>query len=119
MGPFFPHFPPIPAKAGTHPSTIATAGRWVPAVAGMVEMGLIDRQASEAGALAAEGGDAGLGAPEDQGVDVVGALVGVDGFEVHDMADDVEFVVDAVAAMHVARQPRDLQSLAAIVALEH
>ena len=39
---------------------------------------------------------------EDQGVDVVGAFVGVYGFEVHDVADDVVFVGDAVAAVHVA-----------------
>src|SRR5437016_858109 len=61
--------------------------------------------------------DAGLRAAEDQGVDVVGALVGVDGLQVGQHAHDVEFVGDAVAAVHVARKPRDVERLAAIVAL--
>src|SRR5437667_2537301 len=65
----------------------------------------------------AEGGDAGLGAAEDEGVDVVRALVGVGRLEVHDMADDVELVDDAVAAVHVARDPGDVEGLAAGVAL--
>ena len=59
-----------------------------------------------------EGLDAGLGAAQDQGVDVVGALVGVDRLEVHDVADDVVLVGDAVAAVHVARHPRDVERLA-------
>src|SRR5712672_2730148 len=61
--------------------------------------------------------DPGLGAAENQGVDVVGALVGVDGLEVRQHAHDVELVGDAVAAMHVAREARDVERLAAIVAL--
>src|SRR5258706_15502661 len=51
--------------------------------------------------------DARLRAAQDQGVDVVRALVGVDGLEVHDVADHVVFVGDAVAAGHVARHPPD------------
>ena len=39
-----------------------------------------------------EGLDAGLGAAEDEGVDVVGALVGVDGLQVEDVADHVVLV---------------------------
>src|SRR5579883_1774295 len=65
-----------------------------------------------------EGGDAGLGAAEDEGVDVVRALIGVDRLQIHDVADDVVLVRDAVAAMHVARRPGDLQCLAAAVALQ-
>jgi hypothetical protein len=42
----------IPAKAETHASTIATAERWVPAFAGMAEMGLIDRKNLRIGAQA-------------------------------------------------------------------
>jgi len=58
-------------------------------------------------------------AAEDQRMDVVRALVGVDGFQIHQMADHVKFVVDAVAAMHVAGEPGDVERLAAIVALQH
>src|SRR5689334_24947596 len=71
------------------------------------------------GALSAESGNAGLGAAEDQRVDVVRALVSVDGLQVDQMSDDVELVVDAVAAVHVAGEPGDIERLAAIVALEH
>src|SRR3954470_18491833 len=61
--------------------------------------------------------DAGLRPPEDQGMDVMGPLIGVDRLEIDHVADDVELVRDAVAAMHVARHPGDVQRLAAIVAL--
>src|SRR5205085_368535 len=59
--------------------------------------------------------DAGLCAAEDQRMDVVRALVGIDGFEVRQHAHYVELVGDAVAAVHVARKPRDVERLAAIV----
>src|SRR5229473_2928419 len=58
-----------------------------------------------------------LRAPQDERVDVVRALVGVDGLEVAQHAHHVEFVGDAVAAVHVARDARDVERLAAIVAL--
>ena len=45
----------------------------------------------------------GLRAAENQRVDVVRAFVRVDRLEVHHVADHVEFVGDAVAAVHVAR----------------
>ena len=66
--------------------------------------------------------DAGLvqardGAAENPGVDVVGAFVGVHCFEIHGVADDMELVRDAVAAVHVTRHPGVLQRLAAVVAL--
>ena len=48
----------------------------------------------------------------------MGAFVGVDGFEVHDMADDMVFIRDAVAAVHVSRFAGDGERFAAIVALE-
>ena len=41
---------------------------------------------------AGEGLQPGLGPPQDQGVDVVGPFIGIHGFQVHDVADDVEFV---------------------------
>src|SRR3954470_14944660 len=62
--------------------------------------------------------DAGLGAAEDQRVNVVRALVSVDGFEIAQHAHHVKLVGDAVAAMHVAGEARDVEGLAAIVALE-
>ena len=46
--------------------------------------------------------DAGNGAAENQGVDVVGTFVGIDGFQVRGVAHHVIFNLDAVAAMHVA-----------------
>src|SRR5208282_4837307 len=64
-----------------------------------------------------EGRDAGLGAAQDQGVHVVRALVGVDRLEVEQVPDDVEFVDDAVTAVHIARRARDIERLAAGVAL--
>ena len=45
-------------------------------------------------------------------------LVGVDGLQVHDVADDVVLVRDAVAAQHVAGVAGDVQRLAARVALD-
>src|SRR5215471_3575148 len=62
--------------------------------------------------------DPGLGATEDQRVNVVRAFVGVDGLEIAQHAHHVELVRYAVAAMDVARHARDLERLAAIVALE-
>src|SRR5690606_32678234 len=43
---------------------------------------------------------------------------GVHGFQVHHVADHVVFVADAVAAVHVTGHTGDLQSFAAVVALE-
>src|SRR2546429_97547 len=67
--------------------------------------------------LTGEGLDAGLRAPEDQRVDIVRAFVGIDHLQVDDVADDAELVGDAVAAQHIAREARDLERLAARVAL--
>ena len=60
----------------------------------------------------------GLRAAQDQGVDVVGALVRVDGLEVLRVSHHVVVVLNAVAAVHVAGKPRDIECLAAIVALD-
>jgi len=62
-------------------------------------------------------GAAGLRPPQHQGMDIVGALIGVDGFQVQHMPHHMIVVGDAVAAMHVAGGARDLQRLAGIVAL--
>ncbi len=49
----------------------------------------------------------GLRPAQNQRVDVVGAFIGVDGFEVHHMADDAVFVRHAIAAVHVAEAQRN------------
>src|SRR5208283_4758375 len=79
-------------------------------------LGTCEHIPDNSGQLAGEGGDAGLGAPQDQGVDVVGAFVSVDRLQVHHVADHVVLVGDAVAAMHVAGGAGDVERLAAIVA---
>ncbi len=60
----------------------------------------------------------GNGATQNQGMDVVRALVGVDRLEVQHVAHDVEFFRYAVAAVHVARGAGDVEGLAAVVALD-
>mmetsp|Transcript_55833 Transcript_55833/g.147605 ORF Transcript_55833/g.147605 Transcript_55833/m.147605 type:complete len:211 (+) Transcript_55833:209-841(+) len=57
--------------------------------------------------------------PENQRVDVVGALVGVDCLEIAGVPHDVALVGHAVAAQHVAGLSRDVEGLAARVALHH
>lgn len=51
-------------------------------------------------------------------MDIVRAFVRVDGLEVHDVADDVVLVADAVASEHVPGLPRNVQRLPARVALD-
>src|SRR4051794_32498801 len=62
--------------------------------------------------------NAGLGAAEDQRMNVMRALVGVDRLQVGQHPHYVELVRDAVATVHVARHAGDVERLAAIVALE-
>ena len=50
-------------------------------------------------------------------MDIMRAFVGVDRFEVHHVADDLIFLGNPVAAMHVAGLTGDIQSLADIVTL--
>ena len=49
---------------------------------------------------------------QDEGVDVVRALVSVDSFKVHHVPDDVVLIMDAVAAEHVPRSASNSQGLA-------
>ena len=65
------------------------------------------------------GGDPRDPLAEDQRVDVVGALVGLHGLEVHHVAADRVLVGDAVRAEHVARHARDLERPVDVVALAH
>src|SRR5665213_1025790 len=60
---------------------------------------------------------AGDGAPQDQGVDVVGAFVGVDRLQVRGVAHDMVLAGDAVAAVHIPRDAGNFQRFAAVVAL--
>src|SRR3546814_18343972 len=71
------------------------------------------------GFISGKGADAGDRPAEDQGVDIVRALVSVHRFEVHRVADDMIFGRDTVAAVHVACAPRDIVLLAPIVSLVH
>src|SRR3546814_15281849 len=70
------------------------------------------------GFISGKGADAGDRPAEDQGVDIVRALVSVHRFEVHRVADDMIFGRDTVAAVPVAGDPPDTERLAAIVPLE-
>src|SRR5581483_6752708 len=63
---------------------------------------LFRQQQTIAASFAAERLDPGLRAAEDESVDVVRALVGVDDLEVEHVAHDAELVGDAVAPEHVA-----------------
>lgn len=56
---------------------------------------------------------------QDERVDVVRAFVRVHGFQIDSVADDVVLVREAVAAEHVTCVARDLDRLAARVALHH
>ncbi|NRP42849.1 hypothetical protein XMM3392_003260 [Aliiroseovarius sp. xm-m-339-2] len=49
---------------------------------------------------------------------VMGAFIGVHRLKVHHVTDHVEVLADAVAAMHVTGQTRNIQRLATIVALD-
>ena len=49
---------------------------------------------------------------------VMRSLIGIDRLQVCGVAHHVEFGTNSVAAMHVARDPGDIQRLAAIVALD-
>src|SRR5207253_4931 len=66
------------------------------------------RRAAFAAGRSEERLNPGLRPAEDQGVDIVGALIGVDSFQVAQHAHHMKFVGDAVAAVHVARGARDL-----------
>ena len=63
--------------------------------------------------LSTERLDPRLSPAEDQRMDIMRTFIGVDDFEVNEMANHPVFVADAVAAEHIARQPGDVQRLAA------
>ena len=62
--------------------------------------------------------DSGDGAAKDQRMDVVGAFISIDGFKVGGVAHHVIFDLNSVGAVHIARHPRDIERLAAIVAFD-
>ena len=68
--------------------------------------------------LVCEGGDASDASAHYQGVDVVRALVGVDGLEVHHVPDDVVLIAHPVPPEHVPALPGDGERLAAVVPLQ-
>src|SRR5438045_9640387 len=57
-------------------------------------------------------------AAQDQGVDVMGAFIGVHGFQIRGVSYHVLFNLDAVAAMLVASHACDVERFAAILALD-
>ena len=67
---------------------------------------------------ALESGNPGDCPAHDQGVDIMGAFIGVDRLQVGRVAHDLELGADAVAAVHVAGDAGDVERLAAIVALD-
>jgi len=56
---------------------------------------------------------------KDQGMDVVGAFIGVHGLQVRHHAHDVVLVNDTVATKHVTSNSGNVEGLATIVALDH
>ena len=66
-----------------------------------------------------KGGDAGDALADDQAMNVVGALVGVDGFEVVHVAHDAVIVHDAVGAQDVARLAGGFQGHPHVVHFQH
>src|SRR6185312_2172995 len=62
--------------------------------------------------------NSGDGAPEDQGMDVVRAFVGIHDFQIDQMPCNAEFVRNTVSTQHVARHASDVQCLAAGIALD-
>jgi hypothetical protein len=69
--------------------------------------------------LPSVGGDAGYALADDEGVDVVGAFVGLYRFEVHHVAHDGVVVGDAVGAEDVAREAGAFEGHPDVVALGH
>src|SRR5690606_22879699 len=61
---------------------------------------------------------AGLGAAEDQRMNVVRTFIGIHGLQVLGVAHDAISDLDAVATMHVARHASDVERLATVVALD-
>jgi hypothetical protein len=53
-----------------------------------------------------------------KGMHIMCALICVDGLQIHDMANHVIFVRDAIAAMHVARHSGDLNGFAARISFD-
>ena len=54
-----------------------------------------------------------------QGVDIVGALIGVHRFQVQHVPDNTVLVNDPVAAKHVPKLPSNVERLAIVIALDH
>jgi hypothetical protein len=65
-----------------------------------------------------EGLQAGLSTAQNEGVHIVRAFVGVDGFQVDHVTNHVIFVVNTIATVHVASHARNIEGLAAAVAFD-
>lgn len=68
--------------------------------------------------LMREGSNTSGGTTKDEGVDAIGAFIGVDGFQVHDVTDDVEFIRDTISTEHFTGTTSDVDGFHARIALE-
>ena len=48
-------------------------------------------------------------------MDIMGAFIGVDGFQVHQVPDHMVLIRNTVTAMHVPGHPRNVERLATVV----
>lgn len=64
--------------------------------------------------LSVERLNTGLSPPEDKSVDMVGTLVSIYCFEVHQVSDDVKFIGDAIAAVQIPCNARNFECLASL-----
>jgi hypothetical protein len=63
--------------------------------------------------------NAGDGAAQNQGVNIVRAFIGIDHLQVHQVASRPKLVADAIAAHHVARHASYIQGLTARIAFQY
>src|SRR6185437_3585299 len=108
-----PHTPP-----SSHPRTRRRSGL----LSGLVSRASLTpfiaaRRSRCSGAAGLKGTQTSNRPAHDERMDVVGTLIGVDRLEVRRVAHHLELGGNAVAAVHIAGCARDLQRLAAIVAL--
>jgi hypothetical protein len=62
--------------------------------------------------------NAGLCPTKNQCVDVVGAFVGVDDFEIHEMARNPKLIGNAIAAQHISGHSSNIKRLSTGVSLQ-
>lgn len=68
--------------------------------------------------LGREGLDSSDVSSEDEGVDIGGSFIGVDGFKVHHVADDVVLINNTVSSKHISRLAGDIERFDTRVSLD-